>query len=235
MKKILAVIAVVAITTTASFAQDVTNFASGTKALLFNVDGFIGNLKANSYSPYGIGMKYYLNSDMAVRGMIRFGMNSEVDPWDAAAMGNQAGTNGTFDETTFGIGADVLMYMMQNNRVKPYMGLGFMFATTSNEKKDKAASGQFQNTTQNGGYTYKNGVNSLFAGTTLGVGLMFGVEYFITKELSLAGEYKLGFASMTAADVTVTTQAATTTTVGGSGSQIGFGQNTMSLLLNVYF
>ena len=100
-----------------------------------------------------------------------------------------------------------------------------MVSSTSTENKTAVnTTGGAQTDTKNGGA----------AGLTLGLGGIAGVEFFLTKEISLGAEYTLGYALRSHYDLTSTTGPITTTTKEGSTSTIAI-SNTGALTLSVYF
>lgn len=193
-----------------SYSQEVMpNLAGGSKALLFQFGG-LNNLAANNFNG-GFGAKYYLSSSMAVRGVLQFSSNSTSTPANPAP--GDVGADGSTSNTTIGVGGGVELHM-GSGRVSPYIGAGVGFSTTSTESKNAATATPPATPTQT---TTKNATGN----TTFTVYGMAGFEFFLWKELSLSGEYRLGFSSTALKDVEVTTGPTTVTTKQGSSSSIG--------------
>ncbi len=233
MKKVLFVVMALLVATSLSMGQEVMpNLTGGSKALLFTFNGlsFIG---AGNFDG-GFGAKYYLSSSMAVRGGIQFASASATNPANPPA--GQSGVDGTQSATSIGISGAVELHM-GSGRVSPYLGGGVGFSTTSTEFKPTVTGAPplVQTTTTNsaggetiGGVTYQGG-------TTFTVYALAGFEFFLWKELSLAGEYRIGFASTSRKDQEFNNGAGTTTTTKqGSNSAISVASQG-TLTLAVYF
>jgi hypothetical protein len=199
-----------------AMAQDASSVGAGSKALLFSFSG-LNNLAANTYNG-GIGGKYFLTAPLAVRAALQFANSATVTKATAPMT-----LDATTSSTTYGISAGA-EYHFAVSRVSPYGGAEVLFSSTSSESKSSAVS----STTQT---TLKNALGS--AGTTIKVSAILGAEFFMTKELSLGGEYQLGFSSTSRPNEESTTGSTTTTRNGGSATQIGIG--TTLLTLSLYF
>lgn len=222
MKKLLVLMCAVLFVGSVSYSQDVVpNLAGGSKALLFTFGG-LNTLAANNFSG-GFGAKYYLSSSMAVRGALQFSSNSTSTPANPAA--GDVGVDGSTSNTTIGVGGAIELHM-GSGRVSPYLGAGVGFSTTSTESKNAATATPPATPTQT--TTTNAGGNTTF--TVYGIA---GFEFFLWKEVSLAGEYRLGFSSTSNKDVEVTSGTTTNTTKQGSSSS--FGVNAQGVLtLAVY-
>lgn len=223
MKKVLLVGIAVLTISSLSFGQDVMpNLAGGSKALLFTFGG-LSTLNAGNYSG-GFGAKYYLSSSMAIRAGVQFTNNGTTTPANPAA--GQVGVDGSTSSTTIGVGGAIELHM-GSGRVSPYIGGGVGFSTTSTEAKNAAVATPpatpVQTTTKNAG-----------GNTTFTVFGLAGFEFFLWKEVSVSGEYRVGFSSTSMKDLEVTTGPTTTTTKQGSSSTIGIAAQGQ-LTLAVYF
>src|SRR5579872_2134907 len=175
---------------TASYAQDEANMArpltkSGSAAFMFNLGGIgtfglsaeaiataiIPNVLSPTGSPFstpvvGAGMKYFIGDDMAVKVLLAFGSTSNGD-------------TATKKNTTmqFGIGAIYEYHFRPLYSTSPYIGGGIRFGTASQ--------------------TFASGTSSEVkaSGTTFGIGVVAGFDWFFTKGLALGAEYGLGFSS----------------------------------------
>jgi len=195
--------------------------AAGTKAILFTFNG-LQTLGVGTFNG-GIGGKYFITAPLAIRAALQFANSNMVIAANPAA--GQTGKDGSSDATTFGISAGA-EYHFLTSRVSPYGGAEVLFASTSTDAKSVV------NTTAGIQTDTKNSAIGP-AGMTLRVSALLGVEFFLTKELSLGGEYQLGLNMVSHPDEEQTIGPTTTTTkVGGTTSEaIG----TAGLTLSVYF
>ncbi|HWP82494.1 MAG TPA: outer membrane beta-barrel protein [Bacteroidota bacterium] len=213
-------------------SQDVVpSIQASSKALLFSFSGF-SFLSAGNFEG-GIGGKYYLSETMAVRGGVQFASASQDVPANPAT--GQTGTDGEISASRFGVAGAVELHLSKG-RVRPYVGGGLGFSTTSTESKNAVVGNPppSQTTTKNrqvgesiGGVTYT-------AGSMLSIYGLAGVEFFLYKEISLAAEYRLGFSSISRPDQEVTSGTTTVTTKVGGSSAIGVNSAGV-LTLAVYF
>lgn len=232
MKKVFIVVLALVLVGSMSFAQEVTpNLTGGSKALLFSFAG-LSFLNAGTFDG-GFGAKYYLSDAMAVRAGLQFASASATNPANPPA--GQQGSDGTQSATRIGVGGAIELHMGKG-RVSPYLGAGVAFSTTSTEMKNIVVGNPppAQTTTKNatGGETI-SGVNYQ-GGTTFTVYGLAGFEFFLYKEVSLAGEYRLGFSSTSRKDQEVTAGATTTTTKLASSSTFDIASQGV-LTLAVYF
>ncbi len=144
----------------------------------------------------------------------------------------QVGTDGSRTATQFGLSA-ALQYYLLKTRVSPYVGGGAIFSTTSTTSKNAGSvtpPAVFTQTTTNNSLAGELGY---VAGMTIGVAALVGVEFFMTKELSLGAEYQVGYSLTSRPDQEIITGPTTTTTKTGSYSAINI--STTVLTLSVYF
>ena len=221
MKKVLIVAFAILLVGSMSYGQEVMpNLSGGSKALLFTFGG-LSTLNASNFGG-GFGAKYYLASSMAVRGGIQFSSASTTTPANPPT--GQSGLDGSTSSTTIGVGGAVELHM-GSGRVSPYIGGGVGFSTTSTESKNVVVgvAPLTQTTVKNAG-----------GSTTFTVYGMAGFEFFLWKEVSLSGEYRLGFSSSSLKDQETTTGATTTTVKQGSSSNFSVAAQGQ-LTLAVYF
>lgn len=213
-----------------ALAQVTPALQSGSKALLFNFSG-LDNLNANSFNG-GIGVKYYLSPSTAFRGGLQFASASEDNPANPPS-GVQA-QDGEISGTRVGI-AGALEFHSGTGRVTPMWGLGAAISITSTERKNPnfgPASDQIIVKNSANGENI-NGLN-FEGGSQLDLFALFGAEFFIVKEASLASEYRFGFSKISRKDQETTQGPNTSTTKLGGGS--GFGIATAGVLtLAIYF
>jgi len=223
MGKIIFVSAVLLIFSSLSFSQDDKPFfEKGSKALLFEFSG-LDNLGANSFNG-GIGGKYFLKSNLAIRAGLQFMNIKEDDPFQGTD-----GVDGEAQATRFGL-SGALEVHLNATRVNPYFGAGLGLSLTSTESKSAEADPADQVTIKNdrdGEFGYYGGTELMFFG-------MLGVEIFVFKNLSVAAEYRLGFARESLKDEEATLGNTTVTTKQGSFSAFGI-ESSGVLTLAVYF
>ena len=177
------------------------------KALLFEFDG-LDNLGVDEFYG-GLGIKIMMSS-VAVRTGITFGSYSSEDIHQEPNVGDKD------SEMEFGLNLDLLYYLAEN-RVAPYIGVGFGFNYYKYKEED-AHDIEDQ--------TYGEYEASGFG---LGVGLLLGAEVFVVKNLSLSGEYQIGFMSDSATSPSDSGQ-----DYKKGSSMIGI-QTSGTLTLSVYF
>lgn len=204
---------------------------AGAKAVLFSFSG-LATLGAGNFDG-GIGGRYFLTDAMSVRGGVRFASAGQDVPANAPA--GQQGVDGSLSALVYGVSGAVEIRMARK-RVSPYLGGGVSITMTSTESKSSEQGNpppaQTVVKNDNGGEV----VNGTFysAGTTLSLFGLFGVEFFLYEEMSLAAEYRLGYASTSRPDEETTVGPTTTTVQSGGGSTLGF-TNGGALTLAVYF
>ena len=184
-----------------AFAEDfVTSVAPNSKAMLFSFSG-LSNLGANTFNG-GLGGKYFLSDVLALRASLQFAHASQNDLANPGV--GQVGTDGSRTATQFGASAAVEYHLLKT-RVSPYVGGNVGFSTTSTEQKSFGSVTPPNVFTQTTTDNSTAGLLGYTAGTTFSVAAITGVEFFLTKELSLTGEYQLGFGTTSRPDMTVTT------------------------------
>jgi opacity protein-like surface antigen len=201
--------------------------------MLFSFSG-LATLGASEFDG-GIGAKYYLLDQLALRIGLPFAYANQSIPANAPA--GSTGTDGSTSAVRFGLSA-AAEYHLLKTRVSPYVGGGLGFTNTSTKSKTAVVAPLTQSTTDNRAAGETIGGNGFAAGTAFDVGGIAGVEFFIVKELSLSAEYQLGYLMNARSDQKVTTVVGTTTTTTttqeGTLSQFGISAAGV-LTLSVYF
>ena len=223
MSKFKIIFTMVLLFSSLSFGQSEKPFIEkGSKALLFEFSGF-DNLGANSFNG-GIGGKYFIKPHMAIRGSLQFVTIDEDIPFQGTG-----GIDGGAKASRFGF-SGALEIHINTTRVNPYFGGGLGLSFTSTKSKTDEADPNDQVTIKND----RDGEFGYFGGTAFTIFGMVGVEIFVVENLSLAAEYRLGFASISRKDEEVTQVNTTVTTK--QGSITGFGIESSGVLtLAVYF
>jgi len=188
MRRLIILLPVLIFLAFADAQSQTTNVPSnGSKALLFDFAG-LSDLGANAYNG-GIGGKYFLSDQMALRAMLLFGLD------------NRTFAGAKNDDIQFGLSAGLECHLPISAHVSPYLG-GMLIAKTEDTKMTGATS----------------------TSTSVEVGGIAGVEYFFSKNISLAAEYQFGL-----------TATNTTQSPGSTKQELQIGFQTADLTLGVYF
>ncbi len=195
---------------------------AGSAAFMFTFGGFgtfnlgapvIGTVSSGTTNQTvsGAGMKYFFSDDLALRLAFAFGTNSS---------GADTLTGGKETNTNYGIGAAVEYHMRPLYSTSPYIGGGINFASASRTMTNKVGTAD---------------QDTKISGTTFGVGIFAGFDWFFTRGIALGAEYGLGFAT-TSSSLTTPNGTSSTTTDAPSSSSIGLGLNgAASVHAVVYF
>jgi opacity protein-like surface antigen len=218
---------ILALLVSVSFAQDNHTFiGSGSKAVLFSFSG-LSNLGANNFEG-GAGMKYFLNSQLALRGALMVNASGTTIPANPGV--GEVGIDGSTSATTFGI-EGALEFHLTTTRVTPYFGGGIGFSVASNESIPPVTGTAplYQITTKN-----RQGSG---AGTIVNFFALMGVEYFIVNEVSLSAEYRLGYNLLSPSDEEISSNRPgfVTQTTKGTSSHDLYLNSQGFLTLAVYF
>ena len=219
MKKTLVIFLVVLLLGTFSFGQEFNPPVKGEKAMLFGFSGLalLGVLEYQG----GFGYKMFLSNSMAMRIALMLDYNNDKFPYPEAE--GIIGEDG-YDKT-FGMGAEMAFEIHKGGgRIDPYFGIGGGFFRTTTEFADPVWGGTGSTLVQP---TLKNQLGG-DAGMNFGAFFLLGMEYYITDNLSLAGEYHFGF-DYTAA-LTEVFESGTVITETNGGSSIGLGITSSGLL-----
>ncbi len=216
MKRSAYTILVLLICSSFGFGQEYkTKIEEGAKAVLFEFEG-LNILNADEFEG-GIGGKFYLSKQLAVRAGFQFGNIKETTPFSAPANSDLTGEDGSESVNIFGITLGAEMHVASKSRVSPFFGGGLVFRSISTESKDVTVNPNPQTTVENSRF----GELGFRGGTTLSFFGLAGVEVFLLKEVSLAAEYRLGFDNTSVKDERVNDGTDVTTTEFGSIREIG--------------
>lgn len=207
MKKCMILLIAISLSISFTFGQE-TEFnmpQKGNKAMLFEFSG-LGFLGALEYKG-GLGYKMFLSDNMGLRTALLLNYNRDNIPFDG-----EGGEDG-YDQT-FGIGAEIALEFHKNfGKVSPYTGIGGQFFRTTTEIANPVPDGVEQP-------TLKNQIGS-DAGMLTGGYFIMGMEYFINKNISLAGEYRFGVEYVSALTEKYDSGTTTIETEGGSSLRAG--------------
>ncbi len=154
--------------TSSGYSQPLTVGSQGSKAVLFNFSG-LSNLALTGYQG-GIGGKYYISNDLALRALLLFGINNAT---------TNTAPQSTDDKLSFGIGGGLEYHLALNSNVSPYVGGAITFTDNSESFE--------------GPVTPKSTTTSV----AVAIGAIGGVEYYFNQNISLAAEYQFGLTSTT--------------------------------------
>jgi hypothetical protein len=188
MKHVLSYLFAFAATTLVAFGQDANSGVTpksqqGDFALMFDLGG-LANLALNSFSGHagdttttgaGFGGKYLVASDVAVR----LGIILMTSSTDAPIGSDSLGLSNKFTTFRFGVMPSVTYNLVTSGPVAGYIG-GQVSYTMSNATNTPADTSQ-------------RAIES--NRSAFGVGALIGAEWFPWSNISLAGEYVLGFAT----------------------------------------
>jgi outer membrane protein W len=225
----LAAVAVVVLTASPSYAQDVMpDLERGSKALLFQANVFNTTVATvNDGGVAGFGAKYYLSPTTAVRGVLEIAKSSTTIP--ANPTPPQVGADGSTDTSAVGVSIAVERHFGMG-RMSPYYGGGVLFRTSSREEVTAATAtppATPVQTVTKGGFSTAN---------RFGVMGIFGAEFFLRDNVSLAAEYMLAFISNSLKDTEVTVGTnPTTTTKNGSVKTLSSAVSSAAMRLGFYF
>ena len=223
MRRLMAFIIVYALSVGITFAQEDKPFmAKGDKAILFEFSG-LDNLGARSFEG-GIGGKYYLSQDMAIRGGIQLASINEDYPFQGSG-----GVDGEAYASRFGVSA-AIEFHLSTKRVSPYYGAGVGLSFTSTESKSVEADPADQVTIKNN----SDGEFGYFGGTEFDIFGMLGTEIYIFDNFSLAAEYRLGFSYLSRKDEEISQGNQSTSIKQGSRQEFGLASAGV-LTLAIYF
>jgi len=184
MKKVMIVILAVLLMSTFSFGQTFNPPVKGEKAMLFGFSG-VGFLGVFEYQG-GFGHKMYLSNKMALRTALMLNYKNDKSPYtEAVGIVGEDGYN-----RTFGFGTEVAIEIHKGGgKIDPYYGVGGVFFSTTTKAAPPRTATAGNPIVQP---TLKNEIGG-GAGTNFGAFFLLGMEYYLTDNVSLAGEYHFGF------------------------------------------
>lgn len=225
MKRFAILLLVLTFVASVSFAGDPKPLTrSGDKALLFDLGG-LANLAAGNYGG-GLGAKYYIASDLALRLSIGFTTSSQTDkntqsPLPAGRLGESSRTT-----TEFSVAPAITYNLAKTSTVVAYVG-GMVSFSSGSDKREGNSGGL--------GAGFDSGEEYSQSTTTFGVAGILGAEWFPWENISLSAEYHLGY-SHSSSEVKSTTPPTTVTVDGPTTSGFGLGSaNTAAFTLSFYF
>lgn len=197
---------------------------AGSTALMFDLGG-LANLSAGNYQG-GFGAKYYISNGFAVRLGLGFNTSSTTTKNPTTPTPTTQLGESKYTSTSFTIAPGIQYNVATSAAVVGYVGAQIAFTMGSQERTGNA----------NGfgvGFTKDHSYNE--SNSSFGAAAFVGVEWFAWDNISLAGEYRVGFTSTTGK--AESKNATTSTSVDApSSTSIGVGSgNAAALTLSVYF
>lgn len=197
---------------------------SGAKALMFDLGG-LADLAAGNYGG-GLGFKYYIAPDLALRMSLGFNTSTVttknlVTPLPVTQMGESKLTH-----TDLTLGPAITYNFAKVSTVAAYVG-GMFFFTWSKDRREGNSAGL--------GVGFDNGEAYRSSSTTVGFAGLLGVEWWAWENISFSAEYRLGYNHQTS-EVESSTTATSITIDGPTTNGFGLGSaNSGALTLSVYF
>ncbi|MBI5804415.1 outer membrane beta-barrel protein [candidate division TA06 bacterium] len=227
MKKVLLILAVLAMAVSAYAADASKGIEPGDKALLFNAT-FVN---AGTYNG-GLGLKYYLSQGLALRPVITFNMGSTTQKDEN--IDTVAGFQTTYEDdktstNSFGLELALEKTLLTKGAVNVNGGLGFGFGMSS-YTREYGENYVEVGGTMTGVYNTKTERSS----TNFGGGALLGAEWFITEAISLGAEYQLGI-QMSSEGKDETTWSESYTDGGVTVSYSGFTRNPLTSTMDFGF
>jgi opacity protein-like surface antigen len=184
------------------WAQEADGGCAGRKEIVFTFDQWY----LGAYGG-GIGMRYFLRDDVAIRPALSLRLSNDTD--DELETGNQEGDgwvpqrNYTYDsdKTTVGLSIVAEKYLAEFHDVVPLVGLGLGYAYSSEDNHNKRRS------YYRDGYTFESTRTMVTGHSGSLIGLV-GVQWRLRDNVSLGGEYEI-VASLGRSERTQTTTAET--------------------------
>jgi outer membrane protein W len=225
MKRLAILVLVLLFVTSVSLAGDPKPLTySGAKALLFDLGG-LANLAAGNYGG-GLGVKYYIANDLALRLSVGFTTATTTTKNPISPLPTGQIDESELTSTDFTVTPAVTYNIGRTSTVVAYVGALFSF-TSSSTKRTGNSGGT--------GVGYDSGESYRASETIFGAGGLVGVEWFPWENISFSAEYRLGFAS-TSSETESSTTATSVTTDGPTTTGFGLGSaNSGALTLSLYF
>jgi len=225
MKRLAVLVLVLLFLTSVTLAGDPKPITySGAKALLFDLGG-LATLAAGNYGG-GLGAKYYIGHDLALRLSLGFSTGTTTSknvqsPLPVNRLGESKLTSSEFT-----VAPAVTYNLARTSTVVAYVGAMFSYTSASDKREGNSASLAVD---------YDSGESYRQSSSGFGFGGLLGVEWFPWENISFSAEYRLGYGHSSSETESATT--ATTVTVDGPTVN-GFGlgsANSGALTLSLYF
>jgi len=225
MKRFGYILVVMVISSGVVFAADPKPITySGAKALLFDLGG-LANLSADNYGG-GLGFKYYLGPDLALRLSLGFNTSTVTTKNLVTPLPTTQMAESKLTHTDITVGPAITYNIAKLSTVVAYVGGMFSF-TWSKDRREGNSAGL--------GVGFDNGEAYRSSSTEVGFAGILGVEWWPWENISVAGEYRLGYGHSTS-EVESSTTATSVTVDGPVTNGFGLGSATSgALTLAIYF
>lgn len=156
------------------------------------MNGNVGNIELNNpININGIKVRYFLTENMVVRGTLNFSMRTSKDYSTVNDVEQISKT--TFMNFAFTPGIEY--HFQGSERLSPYVGAEIGFGL-----------GSVKTHTDNAGHTSGSLAKSKTPHNSFNVGLVTGVDFYITSGLYLGAEFGFGFNTFKQKGATITTE-----------------------------
>lgn|SRR5512135_3495944 len=225
MKRIGYTVVVLLVSVGVVFAADPKPVTySGAKALLFDLGG-LANLAAGDYGG-GLGFKYYLGTDLALRMSLGFTSSTQTTKNQVTPLPVTQMSESKLTHTNFTIAPAVTYNIAKVSTVAAYVG-GMFDLTWTRDRREGNSAGL--------GVGFDNGEAYRSSSTGWGIAGILGVEWWPWENISFSGEYRLGYNHATS-EVESSTTATSITVDGPTTNGFGLGSaNSGALTLSIYF
>jgi len=225
MKRLAYLFLVLSVLAAFSYAADPKPLTySGNKALLFDLGG-LANLALGNYGG-GLGVRYYIANDLALRLSLGFTTSSQTSKNTQSPLPANRVAESKLTSTEFTVGPAVTYNIARTSTVVAYVG-GMLSYTTASDKREGNSASLAEN--------FDAGESFRQSSRTIGFAGLLGVEWWPWENISFSGEYRLGYGH-SSSEQESTTSAASVTVDGPTTNGFGLGSaNSGALTLSVYF
>lgn len=212
MKRVLFCLIAVMFVAQGALAAEIDTGA-GAKALIFQFSG-LSDLGLSGWQG-GVGARYYLSDDLAIRPGVDFSLGS------SKVKGTSGSTDDKESDVTLGANVAIEMHRAGPKSISPYLGAGAGFSTSKHTEEPSHASSPSSGTL----------LKSTTVGTAFAAFVMAGFEWGFSESLTLGGEYRAGL-NFGSGHVETERQGVPTVKT-NEASALGLGFGTASLFLSV--
>lgn len=163
--------------------------------------------------------RMFLNSNMAIRLGFEFNSYSNTTKTDFSGITEE--TKSSY--FVFGLRPGIEFHMKGTDRLSPYYGADLIFSTKSSSKEITNTGGTSGKTVKYEGAWDNTGTQAAY--TMIGLNLVFGTDYYVTKNLYMGAELGFGFISTSYKDISYPSGTTTITIPGASESNLGVNFN----------
>jgi hypothetical protein len=220
MKKVLLTAAAVMTFGLMSAQEETTSAYKPVKGTIATEVALVGGLNNANFdlNSGALKFRYFLKDDMALR--LGLGLNSnKTETVDNSTPTNIETTIRKNSNTLLNLGIE--KHFAGSERLSTYAGADLLIGFNGASYEETSNGYSYE---EDANDTFGNNNNGNFAGTSFGLGLFTGADYYITKKVFLGVEAGLNFMSEKAKDNTITETGNQPVTVTG-GKSGGFSTN----------